>query len=153
MEEVKLEKSQEFRRFLLDNNINYKELSLIHFHIFNRNGDLIAQVWPTTEKCSWQVAGLTSTIVGMLNIQGMILEAYKDQLQEDSLRAEFEKYKDTIHLARKLITVTELATGALEVQINDAALVSKYQYILDAYDEQMRLKSNKEIQIVEFIIV
>ena len=146
-----LEKAQEFRSFLIANNINYRELNLTHFHIFDSKGELIAQVWPSTESCIWHNTGIHYT--GMSMIGNAILGAYKDVEPKDSLRAQFEQYQEQIKYARKLITVTELPTGALEVQINDSALISKYQYIIDAYDDQMRLKSNPEIHILDFIIV
>jgi hypothetical protein len=52
-----------------------------------------------------------------------------------------------------VITVTKLPTGAHEVQVNTEELPAKLQYISMAYDQDMRLRSNPQIQIMGLLIV
>ena len=53
----------------------------------------------------------------------------------------------------KIVTAVKLPTGAIEIAVNDQCLEQKLEYILSAYDDQMRLKSNKEIAMIEAIVV
>ena len=52
-----------------------------------------------------------------------------------------------------LITAVKLPTGAIELAINDKNIVEKIDYILEAYDADMRLKSNPEISMSNMMIV
>lgn len=52
-----------------------------------------------------------------------------------------------------LITAVKLPTGAIELAINDKNIVEKIDYILEAYDEDMKLKSNPEISMSNMMIV
>ncbi len=47
-----------------------------------------------------------------------------------------------------LVTAVMLPTGAVEVAVNNKGLKAKVTYILSAYDEEMRLKTNPAIQMV-----
>ena len=53
----------------------------------------------------------------------------------------------------KIVTAVKLPTGAIEIAVNDQCLEQKLEYILKAYDDQMRLVSNKEITMIEAIVV
>lgn len=53
----------------------------------------------------------------------------------------------------KIVTAVKLPTGAIEIAVNDQCLEQKLEYILSAYDDQMRLVSNKEIAMIEAIVV
>ncbi len=53
----------------------------------------------------------------------------------------------------KIVTAVKLPTGAIEIAINDQYLEQKLEYILSAYDDQMRLNTNKEIAMIEAIVV
>lgn len=53
----------------------------------------------------------------------------------------------------KIVTAVKLPTGAIEIAINDQCLEQKLEYILSAYDDQMHLISNKEITMIEAIVV
>lgn len=53
----------------------------------------------------------------------------------------------------KIVTAVKLPTGAIEIAVNDQCLEQKLEYILNAYDDQMRLVSNKEITMIEAIVV
>jgi hypothetical protein len=53
----------------------------------------------------------------------------------------------------KIVTAVKLPTGAIEIAVNDQCLEQKLEYILSAYDDQMHLISNKEITMIEAIVV
>ena len=53
----------------------------------------------------------------------------------------------------KIVTAVKLPTGAIEIAVNDQCLEQKLEYILRAYDDQMRLNTNKEIAMIEAIVV
>lgn len=53
----------------------------------------------------------------------------------------------------KIVTAVKLPTGAIEIVVNDQCLEQKLEYILSAYDDQMHLVSNKEITMIEAIVV
>ena len=53
----------------------------------------------------------------------------------------------------KIVTAVKLPTGAIEIAVNDQCLEQKLEYILSAYDDQMRLNSNKAIAMIEAIVV
>lgn len=52
-----------------------------------------------------------------------------------------------------LITAVKLPTGAIELAINNDNILDKINYILDAYDDDMRLKTNPAIQMVQLMVV
>ena len=52
-----------------------------------------------------------------------------------------------------IVTAVRLPTGATEIAINTEDLVSKLSYILTAYDDDMCLKTNNAIQMVNAMVV
>lgn len=52
-----------------------------------------------------------------------------------------------------LIAAVRLDTGAVELSINTTEIEEKIDYILEAYDEDMRLKTNSSISIESIMIV
>lgn len=52
-----------------------------------------------------------------------------------------------------LITAVKLPTGAIELAINNENIPAKVEYILDAYDENMRLKTNPAIEMIQMMVV
>lgn len=52
-----------------------------------------------------------------------------------------------------LITVVKLPNGALETITNYQNLGAKMDYLVEAYDDDMKLKTNKNIQIVDCILL
>jgi len=52
-----------------------------------------------------------------------------------------------------LVTAVRLPTGAIELAVNNSNLSEKIDYILEAYDEDMRLKSNTDIMLENILIV
>lgn len=67
----------------------------------------------------------------------------------------FERtYKQTITdfgAVTKIVVAVKLPTGATELIINTEQTESKYNYYLSAYDNDMCLKNNKEVQIVSWL--
>lgn len=51
------------------------------------------------------------------------------------------------------ITATMLPTGAIELAVNTSNIAEKIDYILEAYDEDMCLKTNRDIHICQLMIV
>ena len=61
---------------------------------------------------------------------------------------ESEPFKPTY-----LVTAVKLPTGAIELAINNENIPAKIDYILEAYDENMHLKSNPEIVMQQLMVV
>lgn len=53
----------------------------------------------------------------------------------------------------KMVIAVKLPTGATEIIINTENIDSKYNYYLDAYDDNMCLKNNKDVHIVGMLCV
>jgi hypothetical protein len=51
----------------------------------------------------------------------------------------------------KIVVAVRLPTGATELIINTEMVESKIEYYLKAYDDDMRLKSNQQIQIISWL--
>ena len=52
-----------------------------------------------------------------------------------------------------LVTAVMLPTGAIELAVNNENIAEKMDYILEAYDDSMRLKTNPEIVMQNIMIV
>lgn len=52
-----------------------------------------------------------------------------------------------------LVTAVKLPTGAIELAINNKDIPNKIDYILNAYDDNMHLKSNPEIVMQQIMVV
>lgn len=52
-----------------------------------------------------------------------------------------------------LITAVKLPTGAIELAINTDNIAEKIDYILEAYDADMCLKTNKDICMSQLMVV
>lgn len=52
-----------------------------------------------------------------------------------------------------LVTAVKLPTGAIELAVNNQNIKEKIEYILGAYDEEMCLKTNKEISMQNIMVV
>lgn len=60
---------------------------------------------------------------------------------------------DNVFVPSYIITATKLPTGAIEIAVNDKNIKEKLEYILDAYDEDMRLKTNQQVIMQNVMIV
>ena len=52
-----------------------------------------------------------------------------------------------------IVTAVQLPTGAIEIATNTECIAEKIDYILNAYDEDMCLKTNTEIKMLDAMIV
>ena len=51
----------------------------------------------------------------------------------------------------KIVVAVKLPTGATELIINTEMVESKVEYYMNAYDDDMRLKNNQQIQIISWL--
>lgn len=52
-----------------------------------------------------------------------------------------------------LVTAVKLPTGAIELAVNNQNIADKIDYILEAYDDAMQLKTNTSIKMENILIV
>lgn len=52
-----------------------------------------------------------------------------------------------------IVTAVKLPTGAIELAVNNTNIEQKIDYILGAYDDDMKLKTNSEIQMINLMVV
>lgn len=52
-----------------------------------------------------------------------------------------------------LVTAVKLPTGAIELAINTENIPEKIDYILEAYDDNMRLKTNENVMMSQLMVV
>ena len=52
-----------------------------------------------------------------------------------------------------IVTAVKLPTGAIELAINNENIAEKIDYILEAYDDQMHLKTNPNIVMQQIMVV
>lgn len=52
-----------------------------------------------------------------------------------------------------IITAVKLPTGAIEIAVNNKEIAKKIEYILEAYDDDMHLKTNQDIIMQNLMIV
>jgi len=51
-----------------------------------------------------------------------------------------------------VVTAVSLPNGAIETITNYQGVESKIEYLRDAYDEEFKLKSNPDVEIVGFMV-
>lgn len=69
----------------------------------------------------------------------------------DSWTEVWESYKEGYDL-KWLIVSIKLPSGTIEVILNSQNLEEKFQYYLDNYDDDLKLKTFDKIQILNWII-
>ena len=52
-----------------------------------------------------------------------------------------------------IVTAVKLPTGAIEIAVNNSGIAEKIDYILEAYDDSMHLKTNPAIEMVQLMVV
>lgn len=52
-----------------------------------------------------------------------------------------------------IVTAVKLPTGAIELATNTSKIAEKIDYILEAYDEEMQLKTNNAIVMQNVMVV
>ncbi|WP_257985768.1 hypothetical protein [Bacillus sp. M6-12] len=55
--------------------------------------------------------------------------------------------------SRLIVTAVQLPTGAIETITNTVFIPEKIGYLMNAYDDQFRLKANQSVKIVGYMIV
>jgi ABC-type molybdate transport system ATPase subunit len=66
----------------------------------------------------------------------------------EAMTAEEEQFKP-----QYIVTAVKLPTGAIELAVNNSAIKEKIEYILEAYDDDMHLKTNPAISMENILIV
>lgn len=162
-----------FRQFLMDNDFNFKEKTNGHFQLFDDSQKLQYQVWATTEKL---LGTAGQSAVGTGKIQRVLtdwweglkqpVEAEKVEntsipenvtvVQLSDLRVRFQDCYNSNkgHMFDCiLVTAVHLPSGATEIATNHYEVEDKMAYILNAYDENMKLKTNPAVQMTGFMLV
>lgn len=96
-------------------------------------------------------------------------EAYLEEGEEEEVENELRYYLNQIKIAMAepteaqlqhipfvptyIVTAVKLPTGAIELAVNNTNIAEKIDYILGAYDDNMRLKTNVDIEMSNVMIV
>ena len=64
---------------------------------------------------------------------------------------DYDQSKERFGEIKKVVVAVKLPTGATELIINTEQIESKVQYYMAAYDDELKLKNNSEIQIVGYM--
>lgn len=67
--------------------------------------------------------------------------------------SDLEDAINTYGVINKMVIAVKLPTGATELIINTEQLDTKVEYYKAAYDDDMRLKNNSQIQIIDWMFV
>lgn len=78
----------------------------------------------------------------------LIKQSMQEPTDEDKAAGITEYFKP-----QYIITAVKLPTGAIELAVNNDKIAEKIDYILEAYDEDMRLKTNPAIQMQNIMVV
>lgn len=80
-----------------------------------------------------------------LNVMKQVMQEPTD---EDKAAGITDYFKPTY-----IVTAVKLPTGAIELAVNNTNIAEKIDYILNAYDDNMCLKTNPAIQMVQLMVV
>ena len=76
---------------------------------------------------------------------------------ENEMRYYLKLVEDSIEQGeckpKYIVTAVQLPTGAIELAVNTENILEKINYILEAYDEEMHLRTNNEIVMKQLMIV
>lgn len=76
---------------------------------------------------------------------------------ENEIRYYLKAVKEPIEsgdfVPQYIVTAVKLPTGAIEIAVNNTKIVEKIDYILSAYDDNMRLKTNTAIEMQNIMVV
>lgn len=75
------------------------------------------------------------------------LRFYLDLMQKELMK------EDALFTPTYIITAVKLPTGAIEIAVNNTSIIQKLEYILEAYDENMCLKTSPDIVMQNVMIV
>lgn len=74
-----------------------------------------------------------------------IREAMKEPTEADAGRVPF--------VPKYIVTAVKLPTGAVELATNNENIAAKIDYILEAYDDNMKLKTNPEVEMMNLMVI
>lgn len=60
---------------------------------------------------------------------------------------------EDVFVPQYIVTAVKLPTGAVELAVNNSCIKEKIKYILEAYDENMHLKTNNDIVMQNVMVV
>lgn len=153
-----------FQNWLITQDIMFIAKANGHFHIINTQTKKVDyQVWVTTEKMMDNPSNpiQQKCWLGMPNIKTE-LKNYRDRWIATPMFNDQSPLRERIAYVvafcnpterNKLVVGVELPTGATEVIINTENIKDKLNYYLTAYDNDMHLKTNKDIRLVDFMII
>lgn len=52
-----------------------------------------------------------------------------------------------------MVTAVKLPTGAIELAINNTEILDKINYILESYDNEMKLRTNSDVVMTNIMVV
>lgn len=70
-----------------------------------------------------------------------------------SIRQHLANIKEFDLKPSHIVTAVQLPTGAVEIAINTEKIPEKLQYMLEAYDENMRLRTNPNVRMLDIMVV
>ena len=76
-----------------------------------------------------------------------------DALLNSARETEEQKPVRKVFVPTHIITVVQLPSGSKEIAINTADIAGKIDYILEAYDSEMRLKTNEAVSMLNLLVV
>jgi hypothetical protein len=74
-------------------------------------------------------------------------------LMEEPSEADKAHGIDEHFVPQYIVTAVKLPTGAIELAINNSNIAEKIDYILNAYDDEMHLKTNPDIVMQNIMVV
>ena len=77
----------------------------------------------------------------------------KDTMKPKVVDASDTDSTTTLFKPTYIVTAVKLPTGAIELAVNNENIAEKIDYILEAYDAQMRLKTNQDIIMTQIMVV
>lgn len=91
----------------------------------------------------------------------VIRDAMKPLTDEERADSLFNHARDpearmeerVVYVPTHIVTVVQLPTKSKEIAINTEQIADKIDYILEAYDENMRLKTNQDVVMLNILVV
>ena len=77
----------------------------------------------------------------------------KDTMKPKVVDASDTDSTTTLFKPTYIVTAVKLPTGAIELAVNNENIAEKIDYILEAYDDQMRLKTNPDTIMTQIMVV
>jgi hypothetical protein len=81
-----------------------------------------------------------------------ILEAMQTYETEENTENGTNEAKPSF-VPQYIVTAVKLPTGAIEIATNNSHIKEKIEYILESYDDEMRLKTNEEVVMCNIMVV